>query len=196
MLVTALVDDYSPQRGFRGEHGLSRSGENTREIGLHPAALAAAGSRALVVKDLREIASGAWLAPAAARKDGSTASERYRRIRAGVELRDEFEEELSLLVVEGGALSIFTGCAHRGIGNIVADALSRFPGLRLNAVIGGFHLVDARGEDLERASSDLAGRRPERVFCSHCTGMPGYAALLRALPTEPRWLHCGAAVEL
>jgi metal-dependent hydrolase (beta-lactamase superfamily II) len=45
-------------------------------------------------------------------------------------------------------LVVISGCAHRGIVNIVRDALDAFPGRALKAVIGGFHLGDA---SLERA---------------------------------------------
>jgi 7,8-dihydropterin-6-yl-methyl-4-(beta-D-ribofuranosyl)aminobenzene 5'-phosphate synthase len=130
------------------------SGESRRSIGL--CVDAAVLRHARVVEGVVEVLPGAFLLPAAERLDGSEPLRRFRAMRGEEERLDEFEDELSLAVVEDGGLVVITGCAHRGALNIVKQAMDAFSGHALKAVIGGLHLSDAPEAELGRVAEGLA----------------------------------------
>lgn len=120
--------------------------------------------------------------------------------RNGVFVQDDFRHEQNLIVTEGSKRVLFTGCAHRGIVNILRRAeeiLGRAP----DAVVGGFHLG---GSAADRAPEEalLAGvtealrSRPGRCCTGHCTGLPAYRALRTAMGERCEYLFCGRTIEL
>ena len=68
---------------------------------------------------------------------------------------DPFCDEQNLLLRAEGKAVLVTGCAHRGIVNIVRRA-QELAGGRIDAVVGGFHLSNPRTGCL-RAGGDAAG---------------------------------------
>lgn len=115
----------------------------------------------------------------------------------GTPCPDVFRHERNLLVHENGRVFLFTGCAHRGIRNIVADArgiIGRDP----DAVIGGFHLSDPRGDGCDASEAEaLCGMVPHAVFIAgHCTGGRALEVMKRVSPERVRRLSAGASFEL
>lgn len=91
---------------------------------------------------------------------------------------DPFSHELLLVIREGDGITVLTGCGHSGILNLVAAARDHYPGERIKAVVGGFHLLDSpfpsfRGEspgNIHSLGEELIALGCERVITGHCTG--------------------------
>jgi len=182
-------------------HGYDRkrfavAGKERRSIGLPFSPRSDGLPDPFIVSFPEQLDEGIFILPAAEMKDGSKPLERFRTEAEGGEALDYFSDELSLAVIEEDGLSVVTGCAHRGIVNIVASARGLFPGIRLKAVIGGFHLSIAEDGEIVRVASALAGFDPGRIFCMHCTGVRGYAGIAAALPGRTAWLSCGSSVTI
>jgi 7,8-dihydropterin-6-yl-methyl-4-(beta-D-ribofuranosyl)aminobenzene 5'-phosphate synthase len=172
------------------------SSSEHRSIGLPFDSLPDGMPAPIIIENLEQIEEGVFILPRADMVDGSDLPARFRKIQGGVEVQDDFSDELALAVVEDGGLSVISGCAHRGIANIVMSAISAFPGIPLNAVIGGFHFSDLSDDSLKERAAGLASLHPKIVYCSHCTGFRGYAALSAALSDTVSWLACGASVTV
>lgn len=84
------------------------------------------------------------------------------------ELNDYFNEEISLAIDEEG-LIIITGCAHRGIVNIVNHAINIFK-KNIKIVMGGFHLYNASKEKLENIVKFFNSINIKILIPCHCTG--------------------------
>lgn len=181
--------------GFK-EPRFSRSKGMLKEIGLSSLLLTPGLPPPITVDEIEMILPSIYLLPAAERVDGSEANERFIKMRDGKETRDEFDDEIALALLAGDGLIVVSGCAHRGIANIARAALGAFPGRSLKAIVGGFHLVDSSIEEAEATASEIAALAPQRVFCSHCTGLDGYVALSRMMGKAVSWLSCGQVVEL
>jgi 7,8-dihydropterin-6-yl-methyl-4-(beta-D-ribofuranosyl)aminobenzene 5'-phosphate synthase len=175
----------------------SKAGDKLVSIGLESvAATIGKAFLACIVESRCEIAKGLCILPKADRTDGSSDSPRFRRISEGTEVVDCFDDELSLVAYDEEGIAVITGCAHRGIVNIARQAMEAFPGRPLKALIGGLHLVDASPEALAMTAAAVAALEPKAVYCSHCTGLSGYAALDAALPGKVSWLSCGMRIDL
>jgi 7,8-dihydropterin-6-yl-methyl-4-(beta-D-ribofuranosyl)aminobenzene 5'-phosphate synthase len=174
----------------------SKVGDKLTAIGLESAFESIRDRKVCIVESPQEIASGLFVLPKAERIDGSSASPGFRRLCEGMEVVDGFDDELSLVVQEEEGITVITGCAHRGIVNIAEAAMAAFPGQALKALVGGLHLVDASSEVLAKTVIAIGVLNPGAIYCSHCTGLHGFAALYGVLPGKVSWLPCGAQIDL
>lgn len=78
--------------------------------------------------------------------------------------------EQSLLVTQGDAVCVFTGCSHSGIVQIVQQAKKMMPHKRIQLVSGGFHLRTHSEDELLGISNALKELQVVRLGPSHCTG--------------------------
>lgn len=89
---------------------------------------------------------------------------------------DDFSHELVTVIGTEHSL-IFTGCAHKGILNIM-HAVHQHTDFKPSAVLGGFHLVEKtvgqyfeKEEDILNIASVLKEKYADtRFFTGHCTG--------------------------
>ncbi len=82
--------------------------------------------------------------------------------------KDKFKEEINLIIDEED-LIIITGCAHRGIANIINHAISLFK-KDIKVVLGGFHLYIASKEKLENIVKYFNNVKIKTLIPCHCTG--------------------------
>ncbi|MDI3517501.1 MAG: 7,8-dihydropterin-6-yl-methyl-4-(beta-D-ribofuranosyl)aminobenzene 5-phosphate synthase [Thermotogota bacterium] len=83
--------------------------------------------------------------------------------------RDYFEEELNLTVRSSKGLVVITGCAHRGIINIITEAAQLFRD-QIYMVLGGFHLRNAPLEKIQWVTEKFNQLDIKRLVPCHCTG--------------------------
>ena len=101
--------------------------------------------------------------------------------------------ELSLAINTPDGIVLVVGCSHPGIDNIVRAAASINP--RIHLVAGGFHLVVAKDDEIERIVSGLLDKSGvEYVAPGHCTGEATFAALRRAF--GERYLYAGLGTTI
>jgi 7,8-dihydropterin-6-yl-methyl-4-(beta-D-ribofuranosyl)aminobenzene 5'-phosphate synthase len=99
--------------------------------------------------------------------------------------QDHFTGEQAILCnVKEKGLVILSGCAHRGIVNTVRHAQSVSGIEKVHAVIGGFHLINAAPEIIEKTVSDIKAIAPDYVIPAHCTGFEAITLLAHAMPDQ------------
>jgi len=79
--------------------------------------------------------------------------------------------------IEGRGVVVVTGCSHSGIINILRYSMELFPGMPLDGVIGGFHLIKADDDRIEKTMSAMAEMNPRWIAAGHCTGFNAQVAL-------------------
>ncbi|HEY7843596.1 MAG TPA: MBL fold metallo-hydrolase [Bradyrhizobium sp.] len=102
-------------------------------------------------------------------------------------------KELSLAVNTPDGVVLLVGCSHPGIERIVEAATAINP--RIHLIAGGFHLVVASDEVIEKVVTALKDKfKVENVAPGHCTGEPTFAALKKAFGA--RYLYAGLGTSL
>jgi 7,8-dihydropterin-6-yl-methyl-4-(beta-D-ribofuranosyl)aminobenzene 5'-phosphate synthase len=98
---------------------------------------------------------------------------------------EELEGEQAVVCnLKGKGLVVVSGCAHRGIVNTVRHA-QKMTGIdRVHAVIGGFHLVNAKPEIIEKTVTDIKKIAPDYVVPTHCTGFEATTTFAREMPEQ------------
>jgi 7,8-dihydropterin-6-yl-methyl-4-(beta-D-ribofuranosyl)aminobenzene 5'-phosphate synthase len=83
---------------------------------------------------------------------------------------DPIDDDLALWIRTEKGLIICVGCAHAGIGNTLHYAQQLNKGMRIRAIIGGFHLLNAGEQHLDHTLAALRSLAPEQIIPCHCTG--------------------------
>lgn len=117
----------------------------------------------------------------------------------GVYVPDTFDHEQYLLVEEEGRTLLVSGCAHRGMTNILALArslLGHYPGL----CVSGFHLYDPVGRCCEsgtlvRAMAERLAASQVRFLTCHCTGEAAYRNMKEVMGDRIGYLRTGDTLE-
>jgi 7,8-dihydropterin-6-yl-methyl-4-(beta-D-ribofuranosyl)aminobenzene 5'-phosphate synthase len=103
--------------------------------------------------------------------------------------------ELSLAIRTPKGLAVILGCSHPGVENILVAAAQIDK--QLYTTIGGFHLVLAPTEEIERVANVLHDTLGvQRVAPGHCTSEPGFAALMRKFGDRFDQAGLGAVLRL
>lgn len=109
---------------------------------------------------------------------------------------DLMPDDVSLIVnLRDQGLVIITGCSHAGIINILKHATALTGVQHIRAVLGGFHLVGARPQRIERTVQELLALAPEQVITGHCTGTEAQFALRQAFGDRWQPLATGARFQ-
>jgi 7,8-dihydropterin-6-yl-methyl-4-(beta-D-ribofuranosyl)aminobenzene 5'-phosphate synthase len=82
---------------------------------------------------------------------------------------DPFSDEVLVAVDSPKGLIVILGCSHPGMRNMV-DAVKKLLDKPIYAVLGGTHLVEAKGKALDLAIEYLQKEGLEVIGVSHCTG--------------------------
>jgi 7,8-dihydropterin-6-yl-methyl-4-(beta-D-ribofuranosyl)aminobenzene 5'-phosphate synthase len=76
-----------------------------------------------------------------------------------------------MVIATAQGLVILTGCGHSGTVNLVAAVRQHFPGKKVYAAIGGFHLLAASDQQIEWTAKALKDAGIRYFMGAHCTGI-------------------------
>jgi 7,8-dihydropterin-6-yl-methyl-4-(beta-D-ribofuranosyl)aminobenzene 5'-phosphate synthase len=96
---------------------------------------------------------------------------------------DDFRGEQALFFnVKGKGLVVISGCSHAGIVNTVKQAQKVAATDKVHAIMGGFHLVNAKPEIIQNTISDIKAMKPDYIVPTHCTGFEATVAFSKEMP--------------
>lgn len=109
---------------------------------------------------------------------------------------DDFRHEHSLVFEMGDGVVVFNSCSHAGADNIINEVMQVYPGKRIIAMIGGFHLFN-KSDDYVRAFARRVGDTGvEAVYTGHCTGQKAWDIMHEELGDKVHALQTGLVFEL
>lgn len=94
---------------------------------------------------------------------------------------DDFEDELFIVVKREQGLVLCSGCAHRGIINLIDLAEQKF-GIPVVSVVGGMHTVNDSEEQIKQLCDEIEAKAVSQMICCHCTGVNSFAKVAVNLP--------------
>jgi 7,8-dihydropterin-6-yl-methyl-4-(beta-D-ribofuranosyl)aminobenzene 5'-phosphate synthase len=98
----------------------------------------------------------------------------------GKVVQDQVLDDVSLFAsVRDKGLVIMTGCSHSGIVNITHQAVEHTGINTIEAVIGGFHLIEADNKKIEKTVKGLNEMDIRSMRAGHCTGFNAQMELFR-----------------
>ncbi len=99
--------------------------------------------------------------------------------------RDHILDDQALMVnVRRQGAWIITGCAHSGIINTLRRFESIAPCLSVHAIVGGFHLVSRRKEEIKPVVDALRSYKAKVISPCHCTGFRATKMIWEAFDRE------------
>lgn len=116
---------------------------------------------------------------------------------------DDFSHELVIVMRETDGITVFTGCAHSGILNMVETVVRRFPDTPIKAVVGGFHLAGIPVASLLPESKDEIREIARRlltypigkIYTGHCTGLKAYNLLKQVMADRLEYMDTGRSIS-
>ena len=145
----------------------------------------ATGAKMLEHPKAEMLAPGVWLTgPITRRYPEHNWKSGTSIVTADGPVEDTIPEDMSLVINTEEGLVVVTGCGHAGIGNIVAQAREMVPGVPVQAVLGGLHLLDADDKTLSWTGKQLRKAGVEYLLGAHFTGIEAVFRLRELLGLE------------
>lgn len=166
-------------------------------IGIRPGLLAQYAGRLTYVTGDYSLLPGVWLIP----HKTPGLSEIGKRIRMftlvnGEFVPEDFSHEQSLVVETKKGLVIFSSCSHGGADNIITEVAETFPGKRIYALIGGFHLFRSTPEEVHALAERMEKTGIERIVTGHCTGDDAMEILRSHFGVRVQQMYSGLTFEI
>ena len=108
---------------------------------------------------------------------------------------DRFTHEQSLVIRTDKGLVIFNSCSHGGADNIINETAHFFPGEKIYALIGGFHLYKADESRVRELAGNIRKTGIEKIYTGHCTGEKAFSILKDELGDSAVQLYSGLEIE-
>ena len=108
---------------------------------------------------------------------------------------DDFSHEQSLVFETTEGLVIFNSCSHGGADNIINEIKATYPGQKIRALIGGFHICNRPEAEVRALGQRIKETGIEEIYTGHCTGKKAFAILKEELGTAAHQLHVGLEME-
>ena len=114
-------------------------------------------------------------------------------------IQDDFSHEQFLVVSEGTHRILFSGCAHNGILNILAE-YKRKTGNEPDTAISGFHLMkdgeytEEEVQEIIRIAQELKQYHTIFYTC-HCTSLPAFDIMKQVMGEQLRYVHSGDEIS-
>jgi len=201
------LNDHAPVFLRRAEHAdrYSRFPDRTQPIGIDLGLLQRCSDRFVELEETTEISPGVTLLmEAGSRHPRPPGNDRLLVQRGDQLVADAFDHELTMVLHEDDGMVVVTGCSHSGVLNMIDAAIERFPGQRLKALVGGFHLIGLPSADsmalsrpeVEQIGREIRSRCGSPIFTGHCTGHMAFGVLVGVLGDQLHHLSIGATDEL
>ncbi|MBQ3291284.1 MAG: MBL fold metallo-hydrolase [Mogibacterium sp.] len=115
---------------------------------------------------------------------------------APVFIPDDFSHEQSLVFELPEGIVIFNSCSHAGADNIVNEVTEVYPGRKVLAMIGGFHLFNKTDDYVRAFASRLGNTGAESIVTGHCTGDKALGILKEILGDKVIPMETGLVLEI
>ena len=166
-------------------------------IGIHKGWLERFADRIRFVEGIAEIAPGITLVPHSTPGLERIGEMAHLSVKENGKYRyDNFDHEQSLVFDTPQGLFVMNSCSHAGADNIVKEIEATFPGKKIYALLGGFHLFRYPDERIRTFAERLRELNVQKIYTGHCTGDRAYGILRDVLGERAEQMHTGMTIEI
>ncbi len=126
--------------------------------------------------------------------DGSRIRNLYRIVDGRLE-EESLADEIALVIKTENTSLLITGCAHPGITNIIRKA-STLIGAPIENVIGGFHLVGKKEDEIKEIIGEMKSLGVRHVYPGHCTGLTAQYLMKKEYGNNCTILRAGLKISI
>lgn len=174
------------------QHGLLKA-----YIGVPKGMLKKHRDRIVMVEGDYKLSENVWLIPHKIDNPEELGRQARMYVRSGWRFKpDGFRHEQSLVFKTDKGLVVLNSCSHGGADNIINEVLATFPGEKMYAIIGGFHLKNHSAEKVRQFAARLKECQVEHIYTGHCTGDKAYAILQEMLGEKVHYFETGTVLEI
>ena len=109
---------------------------------------------------------------------------------------DDFSHEQSLVFETEKGLYIFNSCSHAGASEIIGEVCDTFPGRKVYAYVGGFHLYQKAPDEVAQFAERVEACGVEKIITGHCTGDAAFAILKERLGERITQFRAGLEMDI
>lgn len=161
-------------------------------IGIPEAFFTDFGDRLIRVDGDREIAPGVRIISHKKAGREELGKREQMVIKIGeITVPDDFSHEQSLVFELPEGLVIFNSCSHAGAADIIEEVREAYPGKKVKAMIGGFHLFNKTEEEVRAFAGKLKDTGVEIIATGHCTGDEAFRILKEELGDKVTQFEAG-----
>ena len=166
-------------------------------IGIHKGYLKRFADRIRYAEGDMQIAPNVYLVPHKTRGLESIGERAHLSVKENGTYRfDSFDHEQSLVFDTPRGLFVMNSCSHGGADNIVKEIEVTFPGKKIYALLGGFHLFRYKDEVVYAFAERLRELDVQKIYTGHCTGNRAYEILHEVLGGRAEQMRCGMTIEV
>jgi 7,8-dihydropterin-6-yl-methyl-4-(beta-D-ribofuranosyl)aminobenzene 5'-phosphate synthase len=130
------------------------------------------GGKFVVVDQPQEIVPGVWLTGPVPRTYPEKNYPGGIEVKEGDEwVEDNVPDDQSLVFNTARGLVLLAGCGHSGLINTLEFARKTIRTAPVGAAIGGFHLYNAKDEQIDWTAEKLKEYQTAQILGAHCTGI-------------------------
>ena len=107
---------------------------------------------------------------------------------------DSFEHEQRRVFDTPEGLFVMNSCSHGGADNIVKEISATFPGKKIYAILGGFHLFRCSDETVRAFAMRLRDLDVQKIYTGHCTGQRAFEILKEVLGERAEQMFTGMTI--
>ena len=175
-----------------GENCYSLKEDGLKYIGLPEGILEDYPDRLVKVSGNCHLMDGVWIIPHTCEGLEQVGRAEKMFLKYADNLKpDNFSHEQSLVFETDAGLVIFNSCSHAGADRIIQEVRDVFPGQKIRAMIGGFHLFAKTSEQVYAFAQRLLEADVDVICTGHCTGDEAYAILKEVLKDRVSQFHSG-----
>ena len=185
--IAAGTPFYVGQEAFEQRYSRRPGASEPTDVGqLKKEDLEACGIKVAEVKIPVEIAPGTYVTGNIARVTPyEKVADTFMIKRGDKIVHDIFPGEQAIyFTVKGKGLVVLSGCSHSGIINAIKQSMKNSGTDKVHAIMGGFHLINAKPEIIQNTVADIKAMKPDYIVPAHCTGFEAIVAFSREMPNQ------------
>lgn len=134
------------------------------------------------------------------KRETSEGNKELKVVKNGELIQDDFSHEQYLILTCEGKEILLSGCAHKGILNIL-DRYIELKGHEPDILLSGFHMMqsgDYTEEDIEkiRETARELKKLKTKFYTGHCTGEKPYEIMKEILGDQIDYVRSGSEVKI